>query len=220
MKRFFSESNWLYRCMSRLADWMILSVLWCVCSLPIITIGVSTTSLYCVSLQLARGEEPPIFKTYFRSFRVNLKQGLVLGLMVLAAIAITAVDYYAYRVTSGTISLVFAGFSIVSAIILVLILPYLFPLLAQFNNTVPQMIKNAFVLSVANLPTTVGLLLIHAVPVLLALISWELFLQSLIILLVLLPAGVAYFCAKRINRIFMPFISPPAPEEEEDKSGE
>ena len=214
MKHFFSESNWLYRFLSRLADWMILSLLWCVCSLPIITIGVSTTALYFVALQLARGEEPPIVKTFFRSFRVNLKQGLVLGIIVLAAIATTAVDYYAFRVTSGTISLVFAGFSIVSVIILALILPYLFPLLAQFNNTVAQMIKNAFVLSIANLPTTVSLLLIHAVPVLLALISWELFLQSLLILLVLLPAGVAYFCAKRINRIFMPLMSPPDSAEE------
>ena len=214
MKHFFSESNFLYRFLCRLADWMMLSVLWCVCSLPVVTIGVSTTSLYCVSLQLARGEEPPIIKTFFRSFRINFRQGLILGLIVFAAIAITVGDYYIYRISEGFVRSMFAGFSMVSAGILLLVLPYLFPLLAQFNNTVVQMLKNSFVLSVANLPTTVVLWIFHSIPVLLALISLKFFLQSLLILLVLLPAGMAYLCSKRINRIFEPLMASDDREEQ------
>ena len=206
MKRFFSESNWLYRFLYGLANWMILSVLWCVSSLPVVTIGIATTSLYAVSLQLVRGEEPPIIKTFFRSFRINFRQGLILGLIVLAAIAITIGDYYIYRISEGFVRSMFAGFSMVSVGILLLILPYLFPLLAQFDNTVAQMIKNSFVLSVANLPTTVVLWIFHSIPVLLVLISLELVLQSLLILLVLLPAGMAYLCSKKINRIFEPLM--------------
>ena len=215
MRRIFGESHWLYRFLSRAADWMLLSVLWCICSLPVITIGVSTTALYFVMLQLVRGEEPPIIKTYFRSCRVNLKQGLGLGVLVLLAVAVTIGDYYVYRMADGFVRSLFAGFCMLSAGILLLILPYLFPLLAQFDNTVWQMIKNSFVLSIANLPITVFLLLIHAVPVVMLLISWELVVRMLMILLILAPAAISYFCSKKINRIFEPLITPPEISEAE-----
>ena len=53
--------NWIdnpiMRGMGRLADFIILNLLWVVCSIPIITIGASTTALYTVMLKLVKNEE-------------------------------------------------------------------------------------------------------------------------------------------------------------------
>ena len=40
-----------------------LNLLWFVCSIPIITIGASTTALYYVTLKIARGEEGNVTRT-------------------------------------------------------------------------------------------------------------------------------------------------------------
>lgn len=206
MGRLVNESHWLYRFLTRVADWMILSILWCICSLPVITIGVSTSALYFVSLKLVRGEEPAVIKSFFQSFRINFRQGIALGLLVASALLAIAVDYYIYRVADGIIRGLFAGVCMLSAGVLVLVLPYLFPLQAQFNNTVWQMCKNAFLIAIANLPTTIILLIIHVIPVIIGLISWELFIRLVLVFWAFGPAGIAYLCSRRINRIFEPLM--------------
>lgn len=206
MRRLIDESHGLYKFLARVADFMILSVLWCICSLPIVTIGASTSALYFVTLKIVRGEEPPVIRSFFRSFRINLRQGIALGLLVIFAITAVAIDYYIYRVADGIIRGLFAGVCMLSAGVLMLTLPYLFPLQAQFNNTVLQMVKNAFLIAIANLPTTIILLIIHAIPALIGLISWELLVRVLFVFWAFGPAGIAYLCSRRINRIFEPLM--------------
>ena len=43
--RFFNPDNWLWRGFGRLADFFILSILWLVCSIPVVTIGAASIAL-------------------------------------------------------------------------------------------------------------------------------------------------------------------------------
>jgi uncharacterized membrane protein YesL len=52
-----------------------------------------------------------------------------------------------------------------------LISTYIFPLLARFDNTVKNTVKNAALLAVANLPKTLAMALIYAVPLLMGYLS-------------------------------------------------
>ena len=52
------------------ASW--LNILWLLCSLPILTIGASSTALYTVSIKVVRGEEGNITRQFFAAFRDNL----------------------------------------------------------------------------------------------------------------------------------------------------
>ena len=57
--------------MSRIFDMMCLNVLWLVCSLPIFTIGASTTAMYTVMLKVVKNEEGYIVKGFFKAFKEN-----------------------------------------------------------------------------------------------------------------------------------------------------
>ena len=49
--------NGVTRFLGKVADFMFLNLLWIVCSIPIITIGASTTAMYSVMLKLVKNEE-------------------------------------------------------------------------------------------------------------------------------------------------------------------
>jgi len=58
---------------------MVLNLLWCICSIPIFTIGASTTAVYYVTLKLVRDEEDGTFRSFFKSFKENFKQATAIS---------------------------------------------------------------------------------------------------------------------------------------------
>ena len=76
-----------------LFDLMVLNILWLICSLPVVTIGASSSALCSVSLKLARGEPVATFQSFFEALKRNLVQALLLGLIGLAGLSVAAVDW-------------------------------------------------------------------------------------------------------------------------------
>ena len=46
MQSFFSGENFFFRATGRILDLVVLSLLWLVCSLPMVTVGPATAALY------------------------------------------------------------------------------------------------------------------------------------------------------------------------------
>ena len=86
----FNYDNPVWRFIGKLGDLIILNVLWIVCSIPIFTIGASTTAVYYVTLKMVRDEEDSTIKSFFRSFKSNFKQATAIWLILLAAGAVLA----------------------------------------------------------------------------------------------------------------------------------
>lgn len=125
-----------------------LNILWFLCCIPIFTIGASTTALFYVTLKMAKNEEGNITRAFFRSFKENFKQGTVIWLILLIAGIILGVDGYALyhlRFTNAFWTIITAIFIIVVAAY-VIILMYIFPLLARFQNTTKAMFKNSIMI--------------------------------------------------------------------------
>ena len=76
--KFFSYESKFSQLLLRLCYACYLNLLWFICSLPIFTIGASTTALYYTSLKIVRGEESYVGPTFFRAFRENFRQATVL----------------------------------------------------------------------------------------------------------------------------------------------
>ena len=90
--------------MMQIAYGCYLNLLWVVCSLPIFTIGASTTALYYVACKIAKNEEGDITQQFFRSLRANFKQATLIWLIMLVAgliIVADAILLYRLRVTSA-----------------------------------------------------------------------------------------------------------------------
>ena len=133
-----------------------LNILWFICCIPIVTAGASTTALFYVTLKMVKNEEGNITKAFFRSFRANLKQGTKIWLILLFLGAILCTDgYVLYHLRFENIfwTLCTAVF-FVAAAAYAIVLMYIFPLLARFDNTVGAMFKNALFIGVRFLVCT------------------------------------------------------------------
>ena len=83
----------------------LLSCLWYLCCLPVVTAGAATTALYYVTLKMARGQEGQLIPAFFHSFKQNLKQATALWVGYLAVGILLVLDLVICLQTSS----VFAG---------------------------------------------------------------------------------------------------------------
>lgn len=61
--------------LNHVTDALGLSLLWCLCSLPVITMGAATTALYDAAVRGIRYREEGVYRRFFRTFRSSLKTG-------------------------------------------------------------------------------------------------------------------------------------------------
>ena len=90
----FNYDNPFWRFIGKLCDVMILNVLWVLCSIPVVTMGASTTAVYYVTLKLVRDEEGPTIRSFFKSFKENFRQATIIWLIMLAAGCLLGFDLY------------------------------------------------------------------------------------------------------------------------------
>lgn len=165
----FSHESKFSQIMMRLAWGCYLNLLWTVCSLPLVTMGAATTALYYVTLKIAENEEGDITQQFFRSFRSNFRQATQLWLVFLALGAVLCTDLYVLRrlsaSTTGALAVILTlGLAVVisACVIYVMVLTYVFPLVARVENTNRAMLKNSFLISVRYLSCTICVFAIHA----------------------------------------------------------
>lgn len=199
MKNIFDIDGGLMSGLSRIADLALLNLLFVISCLPIFTIGAATTGLYYVTLKWARKEDGYIFKGFMKAFRENFKKSTIIWLGQLVVVAVLLVDFYILKQIKGTFVL---GMYVIITILLFMVIftaTYVYPLLAHFENTIKNTVKNAFLLSIANLPRTILMVICSIVLVVIS--CWNLLLWPLLILGAF--SFSAYVNAKILNRIFL-----------------
>lgn len=75
MSKLFSLDSGLYKFMSRLFDMLKLNAMWILCSIPIVTIGASTTAAFTITLKMVDEEEGYIAGPFLKEFKANLFKG-------------------------------------------------------------------------------------------------------------------------------------------------
>ncbi len=165
MNKILSPDGPLMSLMTKVAYSAYLNILWFICCLPVITVGASTTALFYVSLKIAKNEEGNITKAFFRSFRENFKQGTIIWLILLAAGILLGVDgYVLYHMRfSNAFWTVITAIFIVAVVAYAIIMMYIFPLLARFQNTTLAMFKNSIMIGMRFLLCTALMAVIYFV---------------------------------------------------------
>lgn len=155
MSKLFRMDSPLMRFLTKIADLMVLNILFCVTSIPLITIGASWTALYSVTLKMVRDEEGSVSRSYFRSFRQNFRQATLLWLGVLVVLALLVLDIRVLNGMAGGTApgLLRVGVEIL-ALLGIMVLQYLFPSLARFEASLADTLKNACMMVLAHLPKT------------------------------------------------------------------
>ena len=165
MNHLFNLDGPVLQFINKIVYSVYLNILWFICSIPIVTIGASTTALFYVTLKISKNEEGSITKAFFHSFKENLRQGTVIWLILLAFGIILGIDgYVLYHMRFENVfwTLCTAVFCVAAAAYAI-ILMYIFPLLARFDNTIVAMFKNALFIGVRFLFCTALMAVIYFV---------------------------------------------------------
>ena len=88
----FNYDNPVWRFIGKFWDVLVVNLLWIICSIPIVTIGASTTAMYYVTLRLVRDEDGYTIRSFFKSFKDNFKQATAIWLIFLAVGLILGFD--------------------------------------------------------------------------------------------------------------------------------
>ena len=197
MSNFFNMDNGLFRALGKLADLMLLNILFLVCSLPIFTIGASFTAMYYVT------------------FKQNFKQATIIWLILLFFGIVLVLDLLILKDSTGTFVTVLRVVITATMIIYALILLYVFPILARFYNSVKDTFKNAFIMAVVNLPRTFVMLVICAAAVLATFLNTYTLWYGILIWMMAGFALVAFANSFFFKKIFAKY-TPADPTEDED----
>ncbi len=155
-------------------DLMILQLLWLICSLPIITIGPSTSALFSVTLKIARDEPVSVARDFLAALKSNFKQALVLGLIALAGAFIAYTDIVYALSLEGNMKKMFLIVSIFVVFIWLIFTSFSFPLQARYDNSIRGHIRNAFLAPFCAPGKTIQMWIVYAIPVALIYFAYNL----------------------------------------------
>ena len=140
----------------------------------IITAGAAFTSMHYVALKIVRNEESYITRSFFKSFKTNFRQATLIWLLILLIAAVLGGDYYIITKSGIQFSSVLVILIMAAAVLVICTALYVFPVLAKFDNTIMGTIRNAFIMSILQLPKTVVMFVMAFFPLIIYLVSLRL----------------------------------------------
>ena len=147
--------------MNTTANFVGLNLVFLLTCIPIITIGPAIAALYQVLMREARGEHGYLVKSYFHYFKEMFLQGMLTFLLYIGIGLVVVYSFFFWRSFDGYAAI---AVSVILAIIFIFLLcsmTYVFPLMARFQNTFKQTIKNANIMALVNGKYTFILLILH-----------------------------------------------------------
>ena len=146
IKAAFDTDNFLMRFCEKVLDIVTVNLLFVVSCLPIVTIGVAKISLYQTIFEVKGSRRVPVFKTYMKAFKQNLKLGFQLGLLELGIFLISVVDLSLFWGQTGL------GFQLIKAIclgiliFLTLVMLASYPIAARYDLTWKEVLQKGLLL--------------------------------------------------------------------------
>lgn len=219
MNDIFNPENPVMDFLRKISNLIILNVVFIISCIPVVTIGASITALYSVSFQIAKDEDPYIWKTYWKTFRQNFRQSTLIWLTCIPVIALLVLDFMFLQSQSSS----FASYVQMAlwgvTFLFLSIVHYIFPGVAHFICTIGQAWKNALFMCLAHLPYTVVFLLVDGLGVFLCIHSVHTLGLVFMLMLICGFACIALmksFVFLRIFRIYDPKEEPDQAEEAEE----
>lgn len=172
-----------------LGNMIALNILWLVTSLPIVTIGASTTAMYYTALKLHKDKDVTVWKAFFHSFKQNFMQATAIW-------AVFAV------VEALLLSCGFIGIGLITGVLLL----YIFPVIAAFSNTLGKLAGHAFYFAFHKPGYLIATAALTCLPMYFTMVDAKLFPVYLLIWLMCGFSLTAYGNAWFYLRLFQPHL--------------
>ena len=141
----------LMKMLTRVANLMLLSVYWALCCVPIITIVPSCCALYHAVAKVVRTDGHGVTRDFFMAFKSELKQGILLSLLVIASGALLVVTLnfgFQFRMYGWGLAYLMIGLLILIAWISMVI--FVSPVLSRFKGNIGLLLRLTLYFSMEN----------------------------------------------------------------------
>lgn len=140
------------------------NILFVLLSIPVITIGPALASLYHVMLRFLRsdGEINP-FKEFWTGLKNNVRQAFISWLLFLVIVVVGILDVRFAMYAQGFMTIFKYLIYLILGIALILI-SFLFPVMAAFEDTIPHLLRNCVYFASKNPIRALGIAVLNAGP--------------------------------------------------------
>lgn len=210
----FDLDNKFNRALSKIVDCVILSILWIVSSVPILTIGASTTALYYTVHKVILHNRGYVWRDYWAAFISNFKKSTIAWCIMLAVACVFALDINIMRQFSelgekiGSIYTVFYVFLAVEAVWA----NYVFSYMARFEDKLRRIFRNTLVIMFVNLIWSLLVLIMFAVA------CYVVYIFPPVI--VIIPAAYMVCLDDVVERVYVKYMTPEQVAEEKERNME
>ena len=211
--RFFNSESPVWKPFGWIGDLVLLSLLWFVISVPLVTIGAATTALYDAVVHGFRKKEPETVLRFFSTLKAEFKTATLTTLLwaVVLGVLYYVIRLFGNRVEVNDATTVVTLAGLVILIVIVGVVSWVFPLLSRFTFDTKGLSGTAVKLAVQQLPSTIILGGITVLCGFLCIRFWIPFF--------FLPAVMTLLWSLLTERVFKRY-EPAAEESEEDTEEE
>lgn len=188
----------IYRILDSISNLVILNLLWMLMCLPVITIFPATIAMFGVIRQwINKEDDRGLSRSFFLLFKENFKQGTLVGVSILLFGTLIAINFSLALQLENSLKMIYVVFLSFISLLAIFTCIYLFPLLVTFKDTSKNLLKNALLLSLIHLPSTVICIITLFISTILIV-----FIPVTFIFLFSLTSYVIYYvCSKSLKKV-------------------
>ena len=207
----------IFQKLEKFGDLFIINILFIITSIPIFTIGAATTAMYAFTTKLVKDQEGPVWKSYWSAFKKNFKPATKVWLVILVILAAMYVEYVLSFSMGGLGYALILGLMALEAVFLSFTLPMLFPMVARYENTTGNYIKNSFLICIANLGSWFYMFFIWVLPIALYASNNKILYYTWVLWLIILIGVIAYASSMVVVRLYDKIENPDGEAVETDE---
>lgn len=148
--------SWLFKLAETIGNVVIISCLFLVFCLPLVTIGASCSALYYTVYKKYRKKKKcgTLSHEFVRSFKDNLKNGIIIHLLYTIYSGVVGFNIYfaIYGFNGVKLPSWYTLVAFVPLMPVIFSLPFVYPLLSRFRNGIKGTITNSFTLCMIYFP--------------------------------------------------------------------
>lgn len=208
MSNIFDYDGGIMSTINKIVDCILLGVMWLLFSIPIITIGASTTALYYTVNKVIRHNRSHIAREFWNGFKTNFVQSTIVWLIVMVVYTLVignCIFFFKYKPNQ-----LMLGFNIAVLCVFTMWALHLFPYIARFQIGLKALMKNCAYFAVRHLIKTLILLVLLIVALLAMLIYFP--------FLIIAPVLYMFVATFLLEPIYMRYMSDEDYEAEQERN--
>lgn len=218
MEKFFDADSGVMRALSKIFDMGLLTLIYLVFCIPVVTVGAATTSLYYVSAKVLRHNRSYVWREFWSSFRTNFVQSTIIWVIsaVIAVLLIFNMQIVGAGAGASGSGGYLVGVYFAMLFILLCVSCYIYPIISRFGTKLSQILRLSLYCAFRHFLHTLVMVAILAAMVALIYLGM---ITNIILIFIFAPgvAGFVYtFPMEHIMKKYMPREEPKYTEDGEE----